>query len=128
MKHTARQTAARTLTDMYRALDAKRPVTFTYAKKNGEITVRTLELFDIRTTKSGDVTLRGMDRQSGEARTFLVSGVTAYTLHRGTYQIARPETDRPTTAPVAPTTVAALTAFEIARDERTTTRRFAPAA
>lgn len=125
MKLTKNQTAARTLADMYRALDAKRPVTFTYAKKNGEVTVRTLELFDIRTTKSGDVTLRGMDRQSGEARTFLLSGVTAYTLHRGTYQIARPEADRP--APVAPTTVAALVAYEIARDERTT-RRYAPAA
>lgn len=126
MKHTAKQAKSKTLADMYRALDAKRPVTFTYAKKNGEITVRTLELFDIRTTKSGDVTLRGMDRQSGEARTFLLSGVTAYTLHRGTYQIARPVAEQP--APVAPTTVAALVAYEIGRDERTTTRRYAPAA
>ncbi len=91
MKHTSRQTSEQTTADMYRALDARRPVTLTYTKKDGTETVRTVEIYDIRTPKAGHVMLRAMDRQTGEARSFLIAGIRTYTIHRGTYQIARPE-------------------------------------
>lgn len=124
MNANARNTPRRTLADMGRALDNQRPVTLTYVKKNGETTLRTVELFEIRTTKAGDIILRGMDRQSREARTFLVSGITAYTVHRGTYQVPVPTDETP--APVAaPRTPAAYVAYEIARDERPRTRPLA---
>jgi predicted DNA-binding transcriptional regulator YafY len=114
MKHTARQLSETTIADMYRALDARRPVTLTYTKKDGSQTVRTVEIYDIRTTKTGAVMLRAMDRQSGEARTFLVAGIQAYTLHRGRYLIAR---DEDPTTPVFRTETA-LTDYEIGRDDR----------
>lgn len=128
MKATARQTSLKTTTDLVRAMDNQRPVTLTYTKKDGTETVRTIEIFEFRTTKQGDVILRAMDRQSGEARTFLISAIRTYTVHSGTYQVEIPDTETPT--PPAPRTVAALVAFEIARDERpaTTAAHFAPAA
>ena len=127
MKLTKNQTGSRTLADMYRALDTRRPVTLTYVKKNGETTVRTVELFDIRTTKTGDIMLRGMDRQTREARSFLVSGIVAYTVHRTAYTVPLPVDATP--APVAtPATAAALIAYEIGRDDRPATRQLATAA
>ncbi|MBM9510042.1 WYL domain-containing protein [Actinacidiphila acididurans] len=128
MKATARQTSLKTTTDLVRAMDNRRPVTITYTKQDGTETVRTVETFEIRTTKQGAVILRAMDRQSGEARTFTVSSIRAYTVHSGTYQVELPDTETP--ARPAPRTVAALVAFEIARDERpaTTAAHFAPAA
>ena len=127
MKHANRQTAARTLADMYRAMDRRHPVTITYVKADGTSTVRTIELVDIKTTKAGDVILRAADRQTGELRTFRADRIVSYTTHRTTYTVTLPATDRPATAPVAPTTVAALVAYEIARDERGA-RQLAPAA
>lgn len=125
MKLTKNQTSDRTLTDMYRALDRKHPITITYVKKDGSVTVRTVELFDIRSTKAGDVMLRGMDRQTGEARSFLISGLVSYTTHRTAYLVPVPADTTPAPA-VQPRTVAALIAYEIARDERPT--RYQPAA
>jgi predicted DNA-binding transcriptional regulator YafY len=121
MRTTANQTTTRTLTDLNTALDRQRPVTLTYVKKNGEITVRTVEIFEIRTTKKGAIILRGMDRQSGEARTFIPTSITAYTVHRGTYQVPVPTEETPAPVP-APRTPAAYVAYEIARDERPRTR------
>lgn len=115
MKHTSHQLSETTTADMYRALDAHRPVTITYTKKDGTETVRTIEIYDIRTTKTGAVMLRAMDRQSGEARSFLITGIRTYTLHRGTYQIDREED---VTVPVFRTETA-LTDYEIGRDDAT---------
>jgi predicted DNA-binding transcriptional regulator YafY len=103
-------------------------VTITYVKADGSETIRTIEIREVKTTKAGDVILRAADRQSGELRTFRADRIQAYTIHRTAYTVVLPVTDHPT-VPVAPTTVAALIAFEIARDERATTaRRYAPAA
>jgi len=125
MRITKHQTEDRTLTDLARALDRRRPVTITYTKADGSETVRTIELYDLRTTKNGDVIVRAADRQSGEMRTFRVDRIRAYTLHRGRYTVVLPETP---TAAAMPSTPAALVAYEIARDERPTTRRLATAA
>lgn len=121
MKLTKNQTAEVTLAAMYRALDRRHPVTITYVKKDGTTTLRTVELFEIRTTKAGGVLLRGMDRQTGEARSFLLAGLVAYTVHRTAYVVPVPADETP--APVVvPSTPAALVAYELARDERPTTR------
>jgi predicted DNA-binding transcriptional regulator YafY len=127
MKLTKNQSDSRTLADMYRALDRQHPATITYIKADGSQTVRTIEIAEVRTTKAGDIILRAADRTSGELRTFRADRIKAYTIHRTTYLVDLPHAEtRP--APVAPTTQAALTAFEIARDERPTTRHLAPAA
>lgn len=128
MRHTNRQDSEKTLADMYRALDRQHPVTITYVKADGTETIRTIEIREVRTTKAGDIILRAADRQSGELRTFRADRIVSYTTHRTAYVVALPETDRPTTTPAAPTSVAALVAYEIARDERTTARHFTSAA
>jgi predicted DNA-binding transcriptional regulator YafY len=126
MKLTKNQTEQATLTAMYRALDRQHPVTITYTKADGTITLRTIEIREIKTTKAGAVILRAADRQSGELRTFRLDRIEAYTVHRTAYTVVLPETDKP--ARPAPTTVAALVAYEIARDERPTRRHLEPAA
>lgn len=128
MKHTKNQTSGATLTDLTRAADRHHPVTITYTKADGMVTVRTIETREIRTTKAGDIILRAADRQTGELRTFRLDRIQAYTIHRTAYTVVLPETDRPVVAPM-PSSQAALVAYEIARDERPATgRRFAPAA
>jgi predicted DNA-binding transcriptional regulator YafY len=128
VKHTKHQTSGATLTDLTRAADRQFPVTITYVKADGTETIRTIETREIRTTKAGDIVLRAADRQSGELRTFRLDRIRSYTIHRTAYTVVLPEADRPATAPAAPTTAAALIAYEIARDERPTTRRLAHAA
>jgi|GEM_PF-3162683 len=126
MRITKNQTEDRTLTDLARALDRRRPVTITYTKADGTETVRTIEIHDLRTTKNGDVIFRAADRQSREMRTFRVDRITAYTLHRGRYTVVLPEA--PAVAP-QPSSPAALVALELGRDDRpTTARRLATAA
>lgn len=127
MKLTKNQTSDRTLADMYRALDRKHPVTITYTKADGTVTVRTIEIADIRTTKAGAVILRAADRQTGELRTFRLDRIDAYTTHRTAYLVVLPQADRPATPVAAPATVAALIAYELGRDDRTT-HHLAPAA
>lgn len=122
MRITANQTTETTLAHLLRAMDRRHPVTITYVKKDGTTTIRTVELFEIRTTKAGAVLLRGMDRQTGEARSFLLAGLVSYTVHRTAYTVPVPETETP--APVvAPATTAALIALELGRDDRPTTTR-----
>ena len=126
MKLTKNQTAERTLSDLYRAMDRQQPVTITAWKeekdaagrKTGAMvqTIRTIEIFDIVTTKAGNVTLKAMDRESGEKRTFRLDRLISYTTHRTAYVVPR---EQPTTARPAITTPAAFTAYEIARDDRT---------
>jgi predicted DNA-binding transcriptional regulator YafY len=127
VKHTKNQTSGATLTDLTRAADRHHPVTITYVKADGEVTVRTIETASIRTTKAGDIVLRAADRESGELRTWRLDRIVSYSIHRTAYTVALPETDCPT-APAVPTTVAALIAYEIGRDERPARRHLAPAA
>jgi predicted DNA-binding transcriptional regulator YafY len=115
VKLTKNQTAERTLTDLYRAMDRQQPVTITYTKADGTETIRTIEAYDIRTTTKGDVIIKAMDRASGESRTFRADRIQAYTTHRTAYVVPR---EQPTTARPVITTPAAFTAYEIARDDR----------
>jgi predicted DNA-binding transcriptional regulator YafY len=137
MKLTKNQTPNRTLSDMYRALDRQHPVTITAlkeekdaaGKKTGRLipTVRTIELYAIETTAAGNVILIAMDRESRARRTFRLDRLISYTTHRTSYVVPR-ETPADRPAPIAPTTPAALVAYELGRDERPAARQLAPAA
>ncbi|MFD8866042.1 WYL domain-containing protein [Streptomyces sp. NPDC059590] len=119
MRLTNRQTTTRTLTDLNRAWDRHHPVTITYTKADGTETIRTIEIYDIRTTSKGDVIVKAMDRQSGESRTFRVDRIHAYTIHRTAYVIERPT---PTAADlgirVTVNTPNELICRELAREDR----------
>lgn len=124
MRHTANQTQHRTLTDLYRALDHQNAITITYRKEDGTETVRTVEPYDIRTTASGAIVIRAMDRETREARSFRLDRIDAYTLHRSAFTVERPAEDTDTTVHPAPThSVTALIAYELERDAITAAYR-----
>lgn len=81
----------------HRAVRREQPVTVTYTKADGTETVRTIEPTSLRLTKSGDVLIKAMDRDSGEARSFRLDRVSAYTVHR-TRRTVRTEAPAPTKA------------------------------
>ena len=99
MRHTNRETSTQTLTRLIKALDAKHPVTITYTKADGSETIRTVELYDITVSSAGDILLKAMDRETGESRTFRLDRLTAYTVHRSAYTVARPADDEPKARP-----------------------------
>ncbi|WP_413102246.1 WYL domain-containing protein [Streptomyces sp. Inha503] len=119
MRITNRQTTTRTLTDLHRAWDRHHPATITYTKADGTETIRTIEIYDIRTTSKGDVIIKAMDRTSGESRTFRVDRIQAYTIHRTAYTVERAT---PTAADlgirVTVNTVDELVCRELAREDR----------
>ncbi|MGW1463828.1 WYL domain-containing protein [Streptomyces sp. NPDC002308] len=125
MRTTTTETQAQTLTRLLAAADRQHPVTITYLKeekddagrKTGRLveTIRTIEIYDVRTTKAGNVTLRAMDRETGESRTFRLDRIQAYTVHRTAFTVARPTTDR-SPAPVA-SAAATVIGRELARDD-----------
>lgn len=90
MKRTDRETSTQTLTRFIKALDANHPVTITYIKADGTETIRTIELYDITISAAGDLLLKAMDRETGEARTFRLDRLVSYTIHRSAYVVARP--------------------------------------
>lgn len=114
MKHTNRQTTTRTLADLYRAIDRQQPVSLTYTKGDGTTSVRTVEPYDLRTTAKGDIVLIGMDRESGERRSFRVDRISTYTRHTGTGFVVEREEEVP--APVTPRSTNAIVARELGRD------------
>lgn len=114
MKQTAKQTTTATLTDLYRAIDRRQPVTLTYTKSDSTTSVRTVEPYDLRTTKAGDIVLVGMDRETGERRTFRVDRISTYTRHTGTGFVVERADEIP--APVTPRSAAAIVARELGRD------------
>jgi predicted DNA-binding transcriptional regulator YafY len=91
MKLTSRQPQTKTLADLYRAIDRQHVVTLTYVDADGTETVRTVEPWDIRTTKNGRIQLRAGCRLRGDARSFYVDQVRSYTLHRIGFVLDRPE-------------------------------------
>lgn len=108
MRHTKNETSTQTLTRLIKALDAKHPVTITYIKADGTTTIRTIELYDITVSAAGDIVLKAMDRETGEARSFRLDRLVSYTIHRTTYTVERPAADEPktrTTAGLATVTV-----------------------
>ncbi|MET9439116.1 WYL domain-containing protein [Streptomyces sp. NPDC006551] len=118
MRNTNRQTNTRTLADLYRALDRKHAVTITYLKPGDtEPTVRTIEVFDIRTTKNGRIEVHAMCRLRGEARKFFLDRIVSYTPHRIAFVMER---DEPVTVAghVIPfRSSAQLIAHELGRDD-----------
>ncbi|MEC3994028.1 WYL domain-containing protein [Actinacidiphila sp. DG2A-62] len=138
MKLTKNQTEQQTLTALLRAADRRHPVTITYlkeekdaaGKKTGRLveTVRTIEIYDVITTKAGHITLKAMDRETGESRTFRLDRIVSYTIHRTAYTVAVPVDEAPARPVAAPTSPAALVAYELGRDERPAARQLATAA
>lgn len=128
MKITATETQATTLTRLLAAADRQHPVTITYLKeekdeagrKTGRLieTLRTIEIYDVITTKAGNITVKAMDRTSGESRTFRLDRIQAYTVHRTAYTVARPARDNaPTTVTPVASSPATVIGREIARDD-----------
>jgi predicted DNA-binding transcriptional regulator YafY len=97
MRHTNRETSTQTLTRLITALDKQQPVTITYVKADGTTTVRTIEIFDVIVSAAGDIVLKAMDRETGEARSFRLDRIVSYTTHRTVYLIERPAADEPKT-------------------------------
>ena len=123
MKLTAKQTQTKTLADLYRAIDHGWCVTLTYTDEDGLTTIRTIEPFAFSTTKAGGIRLHAMCRLAATEnpddaeRAFTVSRITAYTVHRMTFVLERPEPttyERPAPAPTDDET--ALIYFELERD------------
>lgn len=90
MFRTANETQQDTLTRFLKAMDRKQPVTITYIKADGSETVRTVEAYDVQTTKAGDIVIKAMDRESGESRTWRLDRIQAYTVHRTAYVLPEP--------------------------------------
>ena len=93
MRHTANETSTTTLTRLIKALDAKHPVTITYIKADGTETIRTIEIYDITVSAAGDILIKAMDRETGEARSFRLDRLVSYTIHRTAHVVARPAAD-----------------------------------
>jgi predicted DNA-binding transcriptional regulator YafY len=116
MKLTARQTTTRTLTDLYRAIDRQHAVTITYLDTDGTETIRTIEAYEIRTTKAGRIQVRAMCRLRGDARAFFVDRIISYTCHRIGFVLDRPEATTPAGRGIVVRSAAQLIARELGRD------------
>lgn len=126
MRHTDRQTNTKTLADLYRAMDRQHVVTVSFlkeekddtGKKTGRLveTVRSLEIFDIRTTRDGRIVIKAMDRETREARTVRLDRVTSYTCHRIGFVLDRPEVTTPAGAVIVVRSAAQVIARELGRD------------
>lgn len=116
MKHTSRQPQTKTLADLYRSIDRQHAVTITYVDADGTETIRTLEPWDIRTTKNGRIQLRAGCRLRGDARSFYVDQITAYTLHRIGFVLNRPEATTPAGKGIVVRSEKQLIARELGRD------------
>jgi predicted DNA-binding transcriptional regulator YafY len=98
MRHTKNETSTTTLTRLIKALDKRQPVTITYTKADGSETIRTIEAYDIVVSAAGDIVIKAMDRETGEARSFRLDRLVSYTIHRTAYVIERPAADEPSPA------------------------------
>lgn len=116
MRITNRQTTTKTLADLYRALDHKHAVTITYTDDDGTVSLRTIEIFDFRTTKNGHIEVRAMCRLRGQARDFLLHRISAYTCHRIAFVLDRPEATTPAGKTIVVRSTAQLIARELGRD------------
>lgn len=118
MRITKNQTTTKTLADLYRALDRAQVVTITYVDRDGSESIRTIEPADLRTTEDGDIVIVAMCRLRGDERSFRISRIRAYTLHKMAFTLERPA---PTTyerpAPAPTDDVQALFFYELARDK-----------
>lgn len=125
MKHTNRQASSKTIADLYRSIDRLHAVTLTYLDTDGTETIRTVEPYDLRTTKAGHIELRAMCRLRQEARGFLIHHIVSYTAHRMAFVLDRPEATTPAGAVTAPRSAAQLIARELGRDYLPARRKLA---
>ena len=116
MKLTQNQSRTKTLADLYRSIDRQHAVTITYRDENGDDTIRTIEPYDIRTTKTGRIQVRAMCRLRGDARGFYVDQVVAYTLHRIAFVLDRPAATTPAGHVIVVRSANQLIARELGRD------------
>lgn len=116
MKLTAKQSTTKTLADLYRSIDRQTVVTITYRDADGTESIRTVEPWDLRTTKSGRIQLRAGCRLRGDARSFYVDSIVSYTLHRIGFVLDRPEATTPAGRGIVVRSAAQLIARELGRD------------
>jgi predicted DNA-binding transcriptional regulator YafY len=108
MRHTANETSTQTLTRLITALDKQQPVTITYIKSDGSVTVRTIEIFNVIVSNAGDILVRAMDRETQEIRSFRIDRIQTYTVHRSAYTVVRPVADTRESRTVGLATVTVL--------------------
>lgn len=122
VKLTANQTSTKTIADLYKAIDRQTAVTITYRDTDGTETIRTVEPYDIRTTKAGGIQLRAGCRLRGDARAFHVERIVSYTLHRIGFVLEREEATSPAGKGIVVRSAAQLVARELGRDYLPTRR------
>lgn len=122
MKITANQTTTKTLADLYRAIDRATAVTITYRDADGTESIRTVEPWDLRTTKNGRIQLRAGCRLRGDARSFFVDSIVSYTCHRIGFVLERPEATTSAGRGIVVRSAAQLVARELGRDYLPTRR------
>lgn len=79
------------------AAKRRHPVTISYADKDGNLSVRTIEVYAADRSKAGNRYFKAMDRETGESRSWRLDRISAYTIHRTAFLVERPA---PTAAPV----------------------------
>lgn len=65
----------------------------TYVDADGEWTTRTIEPYQLDTTRHGHLVVRAMDRLRGEPRTFRLDRINALDVLPGTLMLDRPDPD-----------------------------------
>ena len=98
MRTTASETVTQTTLRLMNAMDRQQPVTITYTKPCGTVTVRTIEIYAIEVSNAGDIFLKVMDRETQARRDFRIDRINAYTVHRSVYTVPRPVDAKPATA------------------------------
>ena len=116
MKLTANQTTTRTLTDLCRSIKRAHAVSITYIDETGAESIRTIEPYDIRTTKSGRIRVHAMCRLRGDARSFDVARIISYTCHQIAFVLDRPEATTPAGHGIVIRSEKQLIARELGRD------------
>lgn len=122
MRITKNQTTTRTLTDLCRSIKRSHAVTVTFVDEAGEATIRTIEPYDIRTTKSGRIRVHAMCRLRGDARSFDVARIVSYTCHQMAFVLDRPEATAPAGKGIVDRSEKQLIARELGRDYLPTRR------
>lgn len=122
MRITAKQTQTKTLADLYRSIDRQTVVTLTYRDADGTESIRTVEPWDLRTTKAGRIQLRAGCRLRGDARSFYVDAIVSYTLHRIAFVLDRPEATTRASKGIVVRSANQLIARELGRDYLPTRR------
>lgn len=71
-----------------KAVDRKTPITITYVREDGSETIRTIEPFEIKETKAGNLIMKAMDRETEMVRSWRLDRIQSYTVHRTAFLVA----------------------------------------